>query len=252
MKLEFHGGEPLLREDIIDIAKELYKEKCKVYLTTNGFFLNEQMEICKYLKKINISIHSLDNKKYKRITGTDINVEEIIQKIRNVKNNYPNLDITIDVTILKGLNTTEDIDKFIELSKKMNIKIKFIELFGYSKEYWYKAEEIRERLLDLGFKKTNEYIRKTKYVKDEAQIYIAKCFCDLEENRKKCGKYCNRYNDLYISPDGKIQLCRLNNKEIDILKDLKSRNEKELLKKINNAYEILGENCPINGGKLWR
>lgn len=194
----------------------------------------------------------MDNKKYKKITGVDINVEEIINTIKDVKKKYPSLDITIDVTLLKGINTEEDIDKFIELSKKMNIKIKFIELFLYSKEYWYQVENIKNKLLNLGFHKTNEYVRKTKYEKEGAQIYIAKCFCDLKENKGVCGKYCNIYNDLYVSPDGKIQLCRLENKEIDILADLKNRNEKELLKKLNNAYEMLGENCPVNGGKLWR
>lgn len=194
----------------------------------------------------------MDNKKYKKITGADINVEEIIHTIKDIKKKYPSLDITIDVTLLKGINTEEDIDKFIELSRKMNIKIKFIELFLHSKEYWYEVENIKDKLLNLGFHKTNEYVRKTKYEKEGAKVYIAKCFCDLKENKGVCGKYCNIYNDLYVSPDGKILLCRLENKEIDILADLKNRNEKELLKKLNNAYEMLGENCLVNGGQLWR
>lgn len=194
----------------------------------------------------------MDNKKYKKITGTDINVEEIIHTIKDIKKKYPSLDITIDVTLLKGINTEEDIDKFIELSRKMNIKIKFIELFLYSKEYWYEVENIKDKLLNLGFHKTNEYVRKTKYEKEGTQVYITKCFCDLKENKGVCGKYCKIYNDLYVSPDGKILLCRLENKEIDILADLKNRNEKELLKKLNNAYEMLGENCLVNGGQLWR
>lgn len=194
----------------------------------------------------------MDNKKYKKITGADINVEEIIHTIKDIKKKYPSLDITIDVTLLKGINTEEDIDKFIELSRKMNIKIKFIELFLYSKEYWYEVENIKDKLLNLGFHKTNEYVRKTKYEKEGTQVYIAKCFCDLKENKGVCGKYCKIYNDLYVSPDGKILLCRLENKEIDILADLKNRNEKELLKKLNNAYEMLGENCLVNGGQLWR
>ena len=242
----------MLRSDIIDIAKELHKENARIYLTTNGYLLNKQIEICKYLKKLNISIHSLDNKKYKKITGTNVNVEEIVQTIKTIKRTYSNLDITIDVTLLKGINTDEDIERFIELSKDFNIKIKFIELFLYSKDYWYEVEKVRSKLLAAGFIKTNEYVRKIKYEKEGAQIYIAKCFCNLEENTGASGKYCNMYNDLFISPDGKIQLCRLQKKEIDILQELKSRDENGLLKKLNNAYEILGEKCPINGGKIWK
>ena len=242
----------MLRKDIIDIVKQLYKDNSRIYLTTNGNLLNKQIEICKYLKKLNISIHSLDNKKYKKITGTNVNVEEIVQTIKDIKSIYPNLDITIDVTLLKGINTDEDIDRFINLSKDLNIKIKFIELFLYSKDYWYEVEKIRNKLLQLGFIKTNEYVRKIKYEKEGSQIYIAKCFCNLKENTGSNGKHCNMYNDLFISPDGKIQLCRLQNKEIDILQVLKSRNENELLKILNNAYKILGENCPINGGKIWK
>lgn len=242
----------MLRSDIIDIVKELHKENARIYLTTNGYLLNKQIEICKYLKKLNISIHSLDNKKYKKITGTDVNVEEIIQTIKDIKRMYPNLDITIDVTLLKDINTDEDIDKFIDLSKDLNIKIKFIELFLYSKDYWYEVEKIKSKLLHLEFIKTNEYVRKIKYEKEGSQIYIAKCFCNLKENTGYNGKHCNMYNDLFISPDGKIQLCRLQNREVDILQELKSRNENELFKKIKYAYEILGEKCPTNGGKIWK
>lgn len=242
----------MLRKDIIDIVRCLYKENAKIYLTTNGYLLNKQIEICKYLKKLNISIHSLDNEKYKKITGTNVNVEEIIQTIKDIKKIYPNLDITIDVTLLKGINTDVDIDRFINLSKELKIKIKFIELFLYSKDYLYEIEKIRSKLLQLGFIKTNEYVRKIKYEKESSQIYTAKCFCNLEENVGLNGKYCNLYNDLFIAPDGKIQLCRLQNNEVDILQELKSRNENELLKKIKYAYEVLGENCPINGGKTWK
>lgn len=250
-KIRISGGEPLMRNDIIDIAKGLYEAGCNACLTTNGYLLEEKKDICKYLKKLNISIHSLNNKKYKEITNTNVNVEDIVKQINKIRNEYPKLDIVIDEVLLKNINTDDNIDKLIKLSEELEIKIKFVELFLNNKEYFYPIEEFETRLKDKGFKKTRTYIRKIKYQKDNAQIYISKCFCNLKQDKERYSDYCNIYNDLFISPDGKVQLCRLCEKEINILEEIKNRDEKKLIEKLDKAYQLLGKNCLVEERKIW-
>lgn len=251
-EIRISGGEPLMRKDIIDIAKGLYEAGCNTYLTTNGYLLKEKIDICKYLKKINISIHSLNNKKYKEITNSNVNVEDIIDQINKVRKEYPKLDIVVDEVLLENINTDDNIDKLIKLSAELEIKIKFVELFLNNKEYLYPVEEFETRLKNKGFKKTRTYIRKIKYQKDKAQIYISRCFCNLKQNKQRFSAYCNKYNDLFISPDGKIQLCRLCEKEINILNEIKNKDEEKLLEKLDKAYQLLGKNCLVEEGKIWR
>lgn len=251
-EIRISGGEPLMRKDIMDIAKGLYEVGCNTYLTTNGYLLKVKSDICKYLKKINISIHSLNNNKYREITDTNVNVDNIINQIKKIRNEYPKLDIIIDTVLLKSINTDDNIDKLIKISEELEIKIKFVELFLNNKKYLYPLEELETKIKDKGFKKTMTYIRKIKYQRDNAQIYIAKCFCNINQDNQRFSDYCNKYNDLFISPDGRVQLCRLCDKEINILYEIKNRNEKELIGKLDKAYQLLGKNCLVEGGNIWK
>lgn len=251
-ELRISGGEPLVREDIYEITKSLHEEGCKVSLTTNGCLLKDKIKVCENLEKLNISIHSLDAEKYKKITNTNINIEEIIENIKSIKTKYPKLKITIDVTLLKGINTDkEEILNFIKLAEELDVKIKFVELFLKQKDYLYEINNLENILLSYGFSKSNEYIRKVEYTKQNTKIYLAKCFCNIDCAPQSKKEFCNKYNDLFLSPDGKINLCRLGKKEIDILEEIKNRDEKALLEKLNLAYKKLGENCQIKGEKIW-
>ncbi len=242
--IRLSGGEPLLRKDIIEIAKELKKANAKIFMTTNAALLSEKIEICQYLEKINISIHSLKKEMYKNITGTDIDVNNILETIKNIRKIFPQLVITLDITLLKGMNSSkEEIEDYIKFGEDNNVYIKFIELFKSKKELLYYVELIENILKEKEYEKRTEYIRKTEYIKNDNKVILSKCFCASNENNIELGNECKNHNDLFISSDGKISVCRLNAYEIDILKEIKQRTEKELVNKINEAYSKLGNHC---------
>lgn len=250
--IRFSGGEPLERDDIEDIFKFLYRNGASVRVTTNGYLLNQKESICKYLKKINISIHSLDKEKYKKIINRDVDINDILNSIKSIREKYPDLDIIIDVTLVKGINTDkDDILGFIELAKRLKIKIKFVELFLKKKDYLYEIEKVKQILKDNNFVKKREFTRKVEYKNGDTTIYLAKCFCNIECNDIKKGEFCNKYNDLFITPDGKIRICRLKDTEIDILQELKEKNEEKLLAKLNQAYDIMGKGCLAEEENVW-
>ena len=61
------GGEPLVRKDIQEIVKALYDEDAKITIVTNGELLNKNVDILKYIHRINLSIHSLVPEQYDKI-----------------------------------------------------------------------------------------------------------------------------------------------------------------------------------------
>ena len=238
------GGEPLIRNDIINLAKELAKNNIKIFMTSNISLLDQKSEICKYLEKLNVSIHSLDEANYKKITNSNVNIDKILNTVKNVHIQYPNLNITIDTTLLKGLNTgEEEIQKYIDFSEANNVNVKFIELFSDDKEFFYPIDNIKSILLSKGYKIKENRLRRDIYIKNDNTITVSKCFCASEEDRKKLGNKCKKHNDLFITADGKISLCRVGNEEIDILKEIKERDEENLIKKFKLAYEKLGDFC---------
>ena len=50
------GGEPFIREDLKDIVRELYKKSDRIVISTNGFFTERIIDLCKEFPDIGIRI----------------------------------------------------------------------------------------------------------------------------------------------------------------------------------------------------
>ncbi len=50
------GGEPFIRTDLIDIVRELYKKSERIVISTNGFFTDRIVDLCKEFPNIGIRI----------------------------------------------------------------------------------------------------------------------------------------------------------------------------------------------------
>ena len=50
------GGEPFIRQDLKDIVRELYKKSDRIVISTNGFFTDRIIDLCKEFPQIGIRI----------------------------------------------------------------------------------------------------------------------------------------------------------------------------------------------------
>ncbi len=50
------GGEPFIREDLADIVRELYKKSERIVISTNGFFTDRIVALCKEFPEVGIRI----------------------------------------------------------------------------------------------------------------------------------------------------------------------------------------------------
>lgn len=50
------GGEPFIREDLKDIVRELYKKSDRIVISTNGFFTDRIVDLCKEFPDVGIRI----------------------------------------------------------------------------------------------------------------------------------------------------------------------------------------------------
>ena len=128
-KLRLTGGEPLLRDDILELVSGLSKLKDieDISITTNGILLEKYLEQLHKsgISSINISLDSLDENNYKQITrGGDIkkvikSVNEAVDiGIKRVKINV------VQSNVLKK----EDIEGFIRWAIEKPLDIRFIEM----------------------------------------------------------------------------------------------------------------------------
>ena len=50
------GGEPFIRQDIPDIVRELYKKSDRIVISTNGYFTDRIIALCRQFPKVGIRI----------------------------------------------------------------------------------------------------------------------------------------------------------------------------------------------------
>ena len=127
-KIRLTGGEALVRKGIFEFIPQLaalpgLKE---LSLTTNGIYLRDNIEKIRSggIKRINVSLDTLNREKYIKITGCDgfQQVWEGIELARELDFN----PIKINIVPIKGLNDDEVLD-FARLSLHHPYHIRFIE-----------------------------------------------------------------------------------------------------------------------------
>jgi len=113
------GGEPLLRKELFKVIETIYKGGIKIYLISNGMFLNENtaMRLAEFGVNLMISIDGADKESYEKIRkGASF------QKLKEavaIANEYKILD-SCPVTI--GRHNYEQLGKIFNFAKAIGYK----------------------------------------------------------------------------------------------------------------------------------
>lgn len=128
-KIRITGGEPLVRKGIIEffemLKPHLSSDLEELTLTTNGTQLHKYASqlYSNGVKRINISLDTLDQEKFKQITRLG-NLKDVLLGIEAAKDT--NLKIKINCVALKNINDNE-INDFINWCVKNEFDLTFIE-----------------------------------------------------------------------------------------------------------------------------
>lgn len=105
------GGEPTLYKDLPKFLKDIKKLGLFIKLDTNGY--NPKM-LYKLIKEnlidyiaMDVKHDILDSEGYNKITGSNININLIIESIELIKKS--NIDYQFRTTVIKGFHTIENI-----------------------------------------------------------------------------------------------------------------------------------------------
>lgn len=142
-KIRLTGGEPLVRRDLhLLIAKlsrlEGLQDLC---LTTNGSLLTEQVSVLKQagLKRLNVSIDTLDPEKFRRITKRG-DLDKVLEGLFAAKRCGLS-PIKINAVIERGVNDG-DILSLVEFSRENDFPIRFIEYMDVGNSNNWTSEKL--------------------------------------------------------------------------------------------------------------
>jgi cyclic pyranopterin phosphate synthase len=138
-KVKLTGGEPFLYKKIKQLIYAIKQiGDIDIFITTNGTLISKKInEISPSLiKKISISLDTLNEEKYKLITGKNFH-KEIIEGLNILAEK--NFNIEIDSILLNSINTNKkDILKLIDFCASNNFSLQFIELSNAGNLNFYK------------------------------------------------------------------------------------------------------------------
>ncbi|NLI92088.1 MAG: GTP 3',8-cyclase MoaA [Peptococcaceae bacterium] len=216
-KVRITGGEPLVRNGIVQLVENLAQIKGlkDLSMTTNGILLNKYaLELKKAgLDRVNISLDSLDRAKYKKMTRCG-ELDDVLEGIR-IAGEAGLSPVKVNVVLIGGYNDDE-IEDFVNLTLKSDIEVRFIELMplGEAKSWpmgsFISKETVLNKvpgLIPLPFKGHGTVARMYKLPNGKGKVGlispVSSHFCN----------YCNR---IRITPDGKLKPCLHSDQEIDL------------------------------------
>jgi len=218
-KIRITGGEPLVRKGVYNFLEQLTKIQglLDISLTTNGVLLKDNINKIKSagIKRINISLDTLNRKKFSQITGHDF-FNQIWEGI--VLAQKMGFDpIKINVVPLKGVNDDELLD-IAALSIEYPFHIRFIEYMPMGTNNM----EIDRHLLAPEIKKRINQLGKLIPIEKSINDGPAERF-KFESARGEIGfirpisqHFCNTCNRLRLTASGQLRPCLMSDVQIDL------------------------------------
>ena len=216
-KLRVTGGEPLVRLELAELVRKLSSVPGidDIALTTNGVLLRQHAAELKAagLKRVNVSLDTLDGGKYGRITRYG-RLEDVLDGIAAARD--AGLEpVKVNVVVMQGMNDDEALE-FARLTVDEGWHVRFIELMPFNSDShlsFVAASEIRERLLALGPLEPclpghgNGPARYFRFPEAKGTVGF---ISPLSEH------FCIKCNRLRLTADGKLRPCLLSDYEVDL------------------------------------
>ena len=240
-KIRITGGEPLVRKNILQlfnsIGKKIGSGLEELTVTTNGSQLERYAKdlFKNGVKRINISLDTLDKNKFKLITRTgDFN--KVIKGINAAKE--AGMKIKINTVALKGINDNEILN-LVNWCGENKFGLTFIEVMPMG---------------EIGEKRVNQYMPltdvksliQTKYSLSDDPLKTGgpARYVHCHETDQKIGfitphthNFCETCNRVRITCTGEMYMCLGQEDKVDLKKPLRKSENNDLLKE--TIYEAI-------------
>ena len=243
-KIRLTGGEPLVRKDVTKLIGSISKinSDLDIAMTTNGYLLEKYASDLFQvgLKRLTVSLDSLDNEVFQKMSGKKFNVNEVIKGISKAKSEgFKN--IKINTVIRKGVNE-KSIMGLVDYCRSEGHILRFIEYMDVgtlnswniknvvNSEYILKIISNNYKLSKIEKNYPSETSNRFSFDDGKGEIgfisSISNPFCDN----------CTRAR---ITADGKLVTCLFANKGMNLKSMLRSKKSNEYItSEIINMWKL--------------
>jgi cyclic pyranopterin phosphate synthase len=221
-KVKITGGEPLLREDIVDIVQRISPLLKEASLTTNGTRLSALAIPLKKagLSRVNVSMHTLDPERYRRLCGPG-DLDHVTAGIKSAVSAGLN-PVKVNMVVFKNENEKE-IPNLMEFCSKMGAVLQLIEYEGDRVDACneeFVAKHLPLAAIESGLAReaiatsVNELHRRRRFLVPangtRVEVEVVRPMHNTE--------FCSNCSRLRLTSDGKLKPCLLESAgEVDVL-----------------------------------
>lgn len=219
------GGEPFIREDLKDIVRELYKKSDRIVISTNGFFTDRIVELCKEFPNIGIRIS---------IEG----LEETNNKIRGLDDGFNRGYTTLKKLVEMGMKdvgfgmtvqdaNAKDLVELYKLSDEMNMEFATASL--HNSFYFVEAKNIiKDReMVGKEFERLVNELLKSNSPKKWFRAYFNHGLINYIYGQKRLLPCDMAFDTFFIDPYGDVMPCN-GTKEKEVMGNLNTQGWDEL------------------------
>jgi cyclic pyranopterin phosphate synthase len=226
-KVRLTGGEPTVRANIVGIVRGIASTEGikSVSMTTNGLLLSKlaQPLVDAGLQRVNISIDTLNPEKFHRLTRWG-KVQDVWAGILAAEQ-AGLTPVKLNAVVVRGYNEDDVVD-LARLTLDHPWQMRFIEMMPFAgatdlqTSQAVTATEIKERIEDT----LGDLVESNDGQLDgEARVYhIPGAKGDVGFISSVTAPFCASCNRARLTSDGRLRLCLLREKEVDLLTPLRA------------------------------
>ena len=244
-KVRLTGGEPLCRPGIVDFIKRLadLPALTDISLTTNGTLLHQHLDDLRRvgIRRINISLDTLDPKKFHQLTGKD-HFDTVWRAIMAAAEAGFS-PVKINTVVMKGFNDDE-IEALARLALDHPFQVRFIEYMPIGTDpleacrYFLPVAKIKARIARIA----------PLTVVDHGPLDGPAQRFRFEGGKGEVGligsmsaHFCETCNRLRLTADGRLRPCLLSDGSYDLLSPLRrGASDRELAECFTRAIRKKG------------
>jgi cyclic pyranopterin phosphate synthase len=236
-KIRLTGGEPTVRANVVDIVRGIASTEGirSVSMTTNGVLLKKLAKPLADagLQRVNVSIDTLDPQKFQRLTRWG-KLDDVWEGILAAEK-AGLTPVKLNAVIVKGYNE-EDVVDLAALTIDHPWQMRFIEMMPFAGATEIQVKQVVtmaqvQQGIESEFGKLE--VANNGKLDGEARVFhIPKAKGDIGFISSVTQPFCSACTRARLTSDGKLRLCLLREKEVDLLTPLRAGATLEELRRL--------------------
>lgn len=226
-KFRLTGGEPTIRANVVSLVEAMAATPGvdKIAMTTNGLLLDRLAHPLAGagMHRVNISIDTLDPLKFKKLTRWG-EVEDVWRGIRAAE--AAGLEIKLNAVVVRNYNDQEDVVDLARLTLYQPWQVRFIEMMPFGDVADFQLSGV---VTQAELQQTIEASLGTLSPVNQGELDGEASLYQLAGAPGRVGfissvshPFCASCNRARLTADGRLRLCLLREKEVDLMTPMRS------------------------------